>query len=206
MLKVSEADLKPGDLLLSRTSNWLSKAIRFFEALHSGDARFSHSAMYVGHGLIIESLVRVRINQITKYDGKEIVVWRLNGYDDAKREAVAHYTLLLAGDSYGWLKIPLFALDSVSTAVLKCFNKDTQVYFFTRTFGIKSFRVCSILWAHAWKKIADHIFLDKNGKEVCPKCQTPDFQDDYMIINNQTLVFTSLVNDGRTDERQEIGK
>jgi hypothetical protein len=203
MQKVSQADLKPGDLILSRTDKWLSKAIRFFSSLQSGHARFSHSAMYIGNGLLIEALVRVRINPITKYDDQEVVVWRLKDYDDSERLEVAQYAMLLAGDSYGWLKIPLFALDSVSTFVLKCFKKDKQVYFFTRTFGLKSFRVCSILWAYCWKEIAKHIFNSPEGKEIVPKSQSPDFQDDYMIRNKQTLVFSSVVNDRRETERQK---
>lgn len=187
MKKISEVELKPGDLILTASNGFMSKIIRFFSKLQTGSARFSHAAMYVEQGLIIESLVKVRINKIEKYDGQKCIVWRLKGYDDKTRQLVVNSTLLRAGNEYGWFKIPLFALDAISTKIVNMFRKeDKQVTFFTSKFGFTKLDVCSILFADNWTKTANHNFGIKS------KSITPDWLDDYMIKNNQELIFTSL--------------
>lgn len=186
MKKISEADLKPGDLILTASNGFLSKAIRFFGKLQTGSARYSHAAMYIDQGLIIESLTRVRINKIEKYDNQKCIVWRLKDYSDDTRVRVSNRAILKAGNGYAWLKIPLFALDAISTKVANVFRKkDKPVTFFTSRLGVSSDDVCSIYWAETWKEETNHNF----GINV--KSVSPDYLDDYMEKNGHTLVFKS---------------
>lgn len=182
--KVSELDLKPGDIILSRSGGFLSHAIRFFEKLRSGDARYSHALLAIGNGQVIESLVEVKINDLSKYDNQEIIVWRILGFSDEDRLRVARTALKEAGDNYGWGKIGLFALDSLSTPVVNLFRKNKRpVDFFTKKLSILPFQVCSQKVASWWLKGAGFNW----GENI--NSIDPDYIDDYMLKTNQELIF-----------------
>lgn len=184
-LKISEQfSLKPGDILLSRSGGFLSKSIRFFEKLRSGNSRYSHAALYIGNGQIIESLVEVAINDISKYDNQEIVIWRIKGFSDDDRLRVVKTALKEAGDNYGWSKIGLFALDSLATPLVNVFRKNKKpVNFFTKKLSIIPSHVCSQKVSLWWLKGAGFNWAE-NISSI-----DPDYIDDYMIKTNQENVF-----------------
>ena len=136
-----------GDVGLSASKTWRSKTIRFFGKLQTGKATRSHVFACIGDDQIIESLTEVRVDDLAKYDGQDIEIWR-PPLDDEDRIRFRRGILKMAGDGYGWFKIPLFAADSVATAITKPFT-GKYVFFFTKTFGISSFKVCSHLYVYA---------------------------------------------------------
>lgn len=189
-------NLLPGDCINTRnTGAFVSNMIRKFGRAYFPDydgpniisgARFSHTAMALGDGLCIESLWRVRINPVSKYDNQECVVWRIPDatileHNPGKtpmqiRESVSKHTLMSAGDGYGIFKIPLFALDYVF-----------QTYFFTSKLGFSSFKVCSNLYAYAWSKYGN-IDFGVNWRSV-----SPDYLDDWFVVKGQTTpVYSNL--------------
>lgn len=187
--------LLPGDCINSRSNTLLSKLIRKAGRNNFPDyigqdlnsARVSHTALALGDGLCIESLWRVRINPISKYDGQKCVIWRIpdhiieNANPDMNpmqiRESVAKHALFSAGDSYGVLKIPLFLLDFA-------FN----TYKFTSKLGISNFKVCSNLFAYVWHKHGN-IDFGRDWRSI-----SPDYLDDMAIVEKWDLVYSSIEN------------
>ena len=108
----------PGDIGLSASKNFISKAIRFFGKLQTGNADRSHAFSAIGDDQIIEALWRVRVNDMSKYQGQDIEIYRLP-LSDKERVSYRRGMLKIAGDSYGLTKIPLHALDSVCSAFVR---------------------------------------------------------------------------------------
>jgi hypothetical protein len=183
--KTMVPSLLPGDCINTASQSWISKMIRDFGKMRSGDAQYSHTAIALGGGMCVESLWRVRVSLMTKYDDQTIIVWRIPddmilaanpGIDPLSvREAVAQQALLMAGDSYGLFKIPLFALDSVF-----------RTYWFTQTFGLSSFKVCSQLFAYNWSKIGN-IDFGVNWRSI-----SPDYLDDWFSMNVKKPVYEQV--------------
>lgn len=173
--------LWPGDCILSSSATVISKTIRFFGNKKHGKARVSHASVYTRDGLVVESLVKVRVRPIEKYHKQNLIIWRIpdsmiggkNPMD--VRLNVAKAILLTAGDSYGWLKIPLFALDSIF-----------DTYFFTSRIGISNFKVCSNLWAWGWEKVG------KINFGFPWRSASPDRLDDWFLDNVKTPIFRNL--------------
>lgn len=177
-------ELLPGDIILSKNNTILSTVIRWFEGLQTRKARVSHAAMALGHGLVIESLWRVRINDLAKYEKQRIVVYRLKDHSDEERQNVARRAMKLAGDSYGLLKLPLFALDGLSSWTLRLFGWKKPVYFWTSKFGITNFRVCSQFLMYCWYKFGNHSW------PINWRSGSPDFLDDYCDQNAEKILET----------------
>lgn len=176
-------ELLPGDCILSYNNSWISKAIRFFR-FDKNKTRVSHAAIVVGDGLIVESLWRIRVKEVVKYDGQGIIVYRIpdtllgTRNLDMKspmdiRKAVARHAMLFAGDSYGVMKIPLFALDSIF-----------HTYWFTQKLGISSFKVCSELYAYCWQKFGNLNF------NTDWRSASPDSLDDWFSVNGEMILST----------------
>lgn len=174
--------LQPGDILLTKSKTWLSWAIRWVESLETGQARVSHVALVLGDGLLIESLWKVSISEIKKYHDQPVVIYRLTeGIYSLDRIHVRIAAMKIAGATYGWLKIPLFALDAVSSYMGRLFGHKEPIYFFTSTLGITNFRVCSQFVMYVWEKAGGY-------KWPIPwKSGTPDFLDDYCAKNAKKI-------------------
>ena len=63
MLK-SLKDIVPGDIILTRTNTFISKAIRFFGKMQTGGAEYSHAAAGLSNYMCIEALWRTRISDM----------------------------------------------------------------------------------------------------------------------------------------------
>lgn len=140
-------NLLPGDILLSRKNTWLSRTIRKFGKIKTGSAKVSHAALCLGKLTekpeVIEALWKVIRNPLSKYDKEQIVIFRKRGLNQAQRNEIALKCISVENQAYGILKLPLFALDSL-----------THSYFFTQTFGLSNYKVCSNLIAWAYEKAA----------------------------------------------------
>jgi hypothetical protein len=185
-------DLLPGDIILTKDTGFVSKSIRLFGSLQTGDCRVNHAALALGkiygEEKIIESLMFLgnRINQLSKYDGKRLIVYRLKAAM-GQREEVAKHAVSYVGDSYGITKIPLFALDATATGVSRIFGNKEPVYFFTDKIGrIKAWRVCSQFAVYLWQKHGGYSF------PFDWRVASPDTLDDWCIKTNQEVVYTNL--------------
>ena len=165
-------DLLPGDLILTRSNGWVSKSIRFFQKLGSGSARVSHAAMSLGGRMIVESLMEVTINRLEKYEGKQIIVYRLTGKTDNQRKQVSEETALRAGQNYPWWRIPLNAMDNVAS-----FVRRKPTFWFTKPAGIPKYHECAQLWAHMWQ-VHGGFDMSLDWRHV-----TPDNLDDWLKEN-----------------------
>ena len=175
------SDLKAGDIILTRSDTLLSRIIRWAGKKRTGAARVSHAAMALGDLVVpascVESLWRVEVSPLSKYDGQEMIVWRLIDMTDEERERMAVRALTQCNMSYDVFKILLFLLDCLF-----------RTYFFTRLFGISNYKVCSNLIAWAREK--------ENGRKfgIGWRSVQPDTIDDWCRRNKKKaeLVYSTL--------------
>lgn len=171
-----------GDIGLSASDTFLSKGIRFFGKLQTGSANRSHAFAGIHRQQIIEALVRVRIDDYTKYHGQDFELWELpltaedrNNFHDGMTKT--------AGDSYGWGKIPLHAADSTASFLRNFWRKKEDrkpVFFFTAKLGVTAFKDCSQLTVWGLHHFTDYRLLDENRKEVNWKTVSPDYLQDLL--------------------------
>lgn len=167
----------------------MSKGIRFFGKMQTGNARVSHAAMALGSDLLVEALWRVRIKEIKKYQGQKIVIYRIPNKTKAVREEVAKQAALVAGDSYPIWRIPLFAMDATASGVGRLLGRKKPVYWFTSVAGLRSFRVCSQLIAYSWQKFGDFDF-GEDWRHI-----SPDYLDDFGRMFGWKCVYDSIDGD-----------
>ena len=145
--------LIPGDIVLTNNRAFdgdttFARLIGWFESWKDkAPADATHVAGSLGGHEIIESLGKVTRGSVWKYADIPIRVWRLKGIGYDKRVNIAARWDTVEHQKYAWTKIPLFALDSLFST-----------YFFTRTFGLSSFKVCSNLIAWAYEKEVGYKF------------------------------------------------
>lgn len=174
--------LLPGDCGLTASRTWLSKAIRFFGKLQTGEANRSHAFAGINNVLVIEALVRVRINDFTKYEDQDFELWRLP-LSEQERLSFQLGMLKVAGDSYGWGKIPLHALDSTASFFRNFWRKKDDrkpVFWFTSKLGFSSFKDCSQLFVWGLHKFTEYRLRDGDHNEVKWKTVSPDYLQDLL--------------------------
>jgi hypothetical protein len=177
-----------GDIILSRSGTWLSRLIRWVTALQSGSSEYSHAAMATGDNLCIEALWEITISDLKKYEGQEIQVWRIP-LSEIDRRNVVHGLYQLAGQNYGIMKLPLFAMDAVATQIGKLFGAKKPCYWFTEKFGLTNLPVCSQLVVYAIHKFTSYRLFDEYGAEVNWKTVSPDrLQDLLMLPQNKAQI------------------
>ena len=167
-LNIWPNNLLTGDIILTRDeAGFFAKAIRWFGARATGSARVNHVAVYAGiingEGCVIEEAGKLRITPLYKYLDTPCVVYQMPVLTEAQRSAIVWQLLEPIGQGYGWGKIPLFALDGLF-----------KTYFFTRFFGLTSFKVCSQAAAWAYDKVMGFDVFGINWKSA-----TPDNIDDW---------------------------
>lgn len=135
--------LKPGDIILARSGDWISGTIRWFSKRRTGSARFSHAALALGNmhivPSVIEAITRIRINPLKKYRNQPIIIYRNKHLTSTALRSVVTQALTITNQGYAWLKLPLFAFDALF-----------KTYWFTQYLGITNFKVCSnlIAWVY----------------------------------------------------------
>jgi hypothetical protein len=179
-----------GDIILTRDNNFLSKMIRKFERLQTGDAQYSHSAAAVGDYLCVEALWRTRISDLKKYEKTALEVWRLPLYP-LERGDFERGMLQIAGNDYGLAMIPLFALDSVASTTMRFLGRKKPVFFFTETFGVFNIPVCSQLVMWGLEKFTSYTIRDDAGNRVSWKKISPDYLQDLLALphNKAELIY-----------------
>lgn len=184
--------LLPGDIILARDDGWFGKVIRFFENMQTRKAFANHVACVVDKGEVVEALAKIQLNPITKYDGKEIHVYRLP-LSAKDREAFSVGMRERVNQSYGWFKLPLFALDATTTWIKARLNMKQPCFFFTKTFGISNIPVCSQLDVWGLQKLTAYRFQDEHGKPVDWRIVQPDYLEDLLClrINQAVKVYDS---------------
>lgn len=165
-----------GDIGLTASKSFLSKAIRFFGRLQTGSADRSHAFSCIGDDQLIEALVRVRIHDLNKYKDQDVEIYRLPLVDEDRRN-FRRGMLKIAGDSYGWGKIPLHAMDSLASVFAR-----KPVFFFTAKFGVTAFKDCSQLTVFGLHHFTKYRLLDGNHKEVRWVSVSPDYLQDILNL------------------------
>lgn len=184
-MEIPNLKLEPGDVILTRSPSVLSRIIRLAGIRRTGEARVSHAAIALGNMIkppsCVEALWTVTISPLRKYLDQEIVVWRLSALSRLSRERIAIKALTRCNRLYAPLKLPLFLLDSIF-----------RTYFFTRTFGITNYQVCSELFAWAVEKVTNEKAFGIGWRSV-----QPDTIDDWCRENPEKakLVYSSLESD-----------
>jgi hypothetical protein len=180
----------PGDIILSRDNNLTSRLIRFFGKLQTEQAEYSHAMVAVGNSLCVESLMRVRVSDLKNYEKNALEVWRLP-ISPLERGDLERGMVQVAGNDYGGLMIPLFALDAVATSVARVFGRKTPVFFFTEKFGLFNIPVCSQLVMWGFEKFTDFTIRDAAHNRVSWKLISPDYLQDLLRIphNNAKLIY-----------------
>ncbi len=196
MMKYKDVGFKSGDIGLSSCNTWLSKAIRGFTSMHTGEARFSHAYAYLGWDLVVEALAKVSVNRAEKYKNSTIAVYRLP-LSDEDRANFKYGMLRRTNKAYGWLKIPLFALDAISTKVTSWLGKKKPVFFFTKYVGISNIPVCSQLVVWGLHNLTSYRLKDMFGEEAEWKVMSPDYLDDLLKldINQAELIYENIKED-----------
>lgn len=182
----------PGDIGLSTGDAFISRAIKFFTSWQTGNATKSHAFGSVGGRLIVEALGKIRVNSIEKYEDSVFDVYRLP-LNEADRDSFELNMLREVQSGYGWFKLPLFALDGVTTAISRIFGRVDPVFFFTRYFGVTSFRVCSQYVVWGLHKFTAYRLKNSNNEVVHWRTVSPDYLEDLLKlpINGAILIHSN---------------
>lgn len=183
-------ELLTGDIILTRSSTTLSKLIIWFEKMQTKKADRSHAAMFFTNGLCIESLWRIRINDVEeKYGNQDIEIWRIP-LSKSERLDLMTFSAQLAGDSYGITKIPLFAMDGLASLLM-----GKKVFWFTKHLGMLNIPVCSQFIVYSIIKATQYRFLNEKCEEVGWREVSPDYLQDLLNIrhNGAELIFKQIV-------------
>jgi uncharacterized protein YycO len=105
--------LQEGDILLSTTSDWISRAIR-----SATNSQVSHAALYVGNGNVVEAVgqgVQLKPLEEAMVDDTFTVAFRYPGLTDGQRRQIVDFAASKVGQSYdrwGIVRQALFQLDN----------------------------------------------------------------------------------------------
>jgi len=151
--------LLSGDIVLTRGSGFVSRAIRFFTR-HIGESRtkVSHVGLVVQGGMlqkavVVEALRTVeRHRLIDEYGGQrdEVAIYRPTRLTRAELQRIVTTANDYVGKSYGYGKIALHALDWVLQGA----------YVFRRLGRMDEYPICSWLVAHAYAAAGVHFGVD----------------------------------------------
>lgn len=183
-------ELLPGDIILSRSGTWLSKAIRWVTSLQTGNAQYSHAGIAVGNSLLVEALWQISVTDVAKYKDQDIEVWRLP-LDADEQRSLNHNLLQMTDEIYGAGKLFLFAADAIGTQISKLWGNKTPSFWFMNHFGTSPLPVCSELAAYALEKFTKHGLKDPGGAPIPWKDFSPDYLEDALNypINNAAMIF-----------------
>lgn len=199
--------IKSGDCGLSASKNWLSAIIRFGGLLQTGKADRSHAFCGIQNQQVIEALVRVRINDLTKYADSDIELWRAP-LSEEDRLAFDVGMLKVAGDSYGWGKPVLAGFDSIASGFKKLFtwNKEAKpVFFFSKNFSFFSFKDCSQTYVWGLHNLTSYRLLDEDHNVVDWKICSPDYaQDLFELPHNKMVMYYKQLDGGQVVLSKQI--
>lgn len=191
-MKMSDVSLLSGDCILSQGTSWISRGILFLTSWQTLRAFFSHVAAYIGNGYLIEALTKTKITPVGRYDGpkEKLKVCRIPLTDD-QRKQFTWGAFDVANRMYGWLKLPLFALDAIITRIARLFGRKGPIFFFTRRFGVFNIPVCSQLYVYILHKYCNYHLYDNRDLKVNWRIVSPDYLDDLLRlpINKAVVIY-----------------
>jgi len=145
---------------LSRSDTWLSRAIRWFGKRKTGEARYSHAFIKIDDLVVEQYGMGLKCNSYEKrFSTKTHILYYANFLTTKERKELREVALSQLGkfkSGYGFLKIPLFALDGLF-----------KTYKFTQWLGVSNFKVCSEWVAYVFYKSVDYVGF-KNWRTLSP--------------------------------------
>jgi len=151
---------------LSTSETLLARLIRWFGKKQTGEALWTHAFLKKGQLIIEETPFGLRILDYSKFDGVRHILYDnlyLKVWEEDRIWAEALKQVGTYRGMYGYVKLPLFALDAIF-----------GTYFFTQHIGIRHFKVCSqfITWLfYKWGRVD----LWKKWRSM-----SPDAIDDFL--------------------------
>lgn len=98
--------MRQGDIILTRGSGFISRAIRRFGKENKQEALVSHAGIFISHLFVIEALSRVETNAFPeKFKDCEYVILSAKNLSDDQRRILALIASQFSARSYGYLKI-----------------------------------------------------------------------------------------------------
>lgn len=177
--------LQTGDIILLRTEGPLGFLIRAFGRAHTGGARVNHAGLVLSleQGLKVWEAgpLGIRTRPLSVYTSTPCVIYRyLTNNTDETKAKMLELCLGLVGQSYGFLKLPLYALDGVGGWVTRVvFRQNKPFYFFSKSFGITHFKVCSNAVGYVYEKV----YGRKDFFHIPWRSLTPDLIDDFCVAH-----------------------
>lgn len=152
---------RPGDFILTHSTQIYGRLIRFGEALRYRGAEmvfahWSHAAIFADEsGNIIEALGGgVQKRNISVYEGTEyVVVYLPPATSPADRQQAVGFAEFCLNDPYGWLTIVSISLCLLTGAKL--------------SFGVDGQQICSALVARSLERIGE-IFTENEPWQLMP--------------------------------------
>jgi hypothetical protein len=172
-LKVT--DYRPADIVLTRSSGWAGKLIRFgTQQRGEGRSMVSHAGLILdGSGTLIEAIFAgVQIHDLERcYQGREdlVSIWRPINISADERQQICDRATTYNGDTYGYGKIVLHTLDGL-------LGKLGIPPVFKRLSWLDDFPICSYLVAQAYADIGFEF-------GVSAKLASPDDIWDFVNCN-----------------------
>jgi hypothetical protein len=161
--------------MLSRSSGWAGRLIRFgTQEAGEGESVVSHAGLMLdGDGSIIEAIFAgVQIHDLERcYGGREdlVSIWRPNNINEEDRQEICDRATLYNGDTYGYGKVVLHALDGI-------LGKFGIYPLFKWMGGLDDFPICSYLVAQAYADVGFEF-------GVSAKLASPDDIWDFVNCN-----------------------
>ena len=190
--KHTRIKFKSGDVGFSASNTLLSKVIRFFQSWHTQSASRSHTFVMIDGDLCVEALTRVKVNHFSKYEGKNVAVYRIP-LSIKDRENFRINMLQRASQRYGWANILMFGLDAITTKIASLFGRKKPIFFFTKHAKIFNIPVCSQLIIWGIHKFTSYELKNESGQKVNWRIVSPDYFEDLLKIrhNHARLIFES---------------
>jgi hypothetical protein len=187
---MSKILFESGDVGISTGTGFIPDGISFFTSFFGNPSDGTHAYAYIDADHVVEALRKVVINLASKYDGQVTKVYRLP-LSAADRLSLAEGLKNAVGSGYGWFKIPLFAFDGIASKIASLFGRKDPVFFFTKYFGITSFKVCSQLIVWALHKFTSYRIRTRAGGVVNWKVVSPDYLHDLfqLPVNHARLIY-----------------
>jgi hypothetical protein len=155
-------NLLPGDIVLTRGSNFIAKAILFFQRTKKESPSIvNHSGVSIIGLMIVEALSRVMFHDLVKQYGgtkESVVIFRRKDLTVSQRQSIADLSMTYVGKDYGYLKIAAHMGDWLLGGK----------YFFRKMAGMDKYPICSWVVSHAYFKAVGVRFLGLDPNYVEP--------------------------------------
>lgn len=175
------AEFLPGDLVLTASTGWVGRIIRWGTQEH-GEPRtlFNHVGMVVDHqGTIVEALTTVEMHNIAEHyggRGDRVAIFRPVNISYPTREQMATQIVDAVGQRYGYGKIALHVFDGILGKL-----PINLPPIFTRFAFVDSYPICSYLVARIYADYGLHFGINA-------RFASPDDIGDFVTTDNAPYI------------------